>query len=103
MSSSPQLPRTHFPDPDVRGMLIVVECSCESARPSYAAEVSLAHEWHRGLDMFNELVLERALASMLTEYATSTELIPADLSATASDYPLISYHKDTLHTRLHFL
>ena len=74
MSCSLRPSTTRFYDLSVRGMLIVAEGSCESARPSYAVEVSLANEWHRGLDMFNELVLERALASMLMQYATSIKL-----------------------------
>ena len=84
MSSSPRRPITHFRDPDARGVFVVVVGSCESTRPSYAAKVRLVSEWQRGLDMFNELVLEHALASMLTEYAVNTELVPATIY-----YPLI--------------
>ena len=81
--------RTRFGDGGTNGILIVVEGSSVAARPAYATEMSLATEWHRELDMFNELVLERVLVGMLAGYAVSTEFMPADSSATAPRYPLI--------------
>ena len=67
----------------------VVEGSRAATRLSYSTEVTLANEWHRGLDVFNELVIERALATMLAECAVSTELVPVSSSNTATYYPVI--------------
>ena len=70
-------------------IFIVIEGTRAAARLSYSTGVTLANEWHRGLDMFYELVIERALATMLVECAVSTELVPVSSSNTATYYPMI--------------